>query len=168
MIRFKTTAVLLEEIQKDLRRPHPFAHERVGFLGAGFTLSNASCTILAHSYRSVPDVDYLQDPSVGAMLGPDAMFNAVAWAYETKLALFHIHEHGGTGIPKFSGVDLREAKKFVPDFFKFRPECPHGTIVLSNTAAFGHVWLDKAAEPTVISEFAVIGPRIERWSLSHA
>lgn len=165
MIRFKMTTSLLRSIRADLRRPHPYAHERVGFLGAGLSLTESHCTLLAHSYQTVPDAEYLDDPSVGAMLGPDAMFKAVAWAHETKLALFHIHEHGGTGIPRFSGVDLREARKFVPDFFKFRPECPHGTLVLSNDAAFGHVWLGKQNGPHAIGKFSVVGPRIQSWSI---
>ena len=167
MIRFKITADLLQCIRVDLRRSHPYAHERVGFLGAGVSLSGSRCTLLAHSYQSVPDAEYMDDPSVGAMLGPDAMFNAVAWAHETKLALFHIHEHGGTGIPRFSGVDIREAKKFVPDFFKFRPECPHGTLVLSNDAAFGHIWLGRQDGPITIDRFTIVGPRIQSWSVPH-
>ncbi len=167
MIKLKMTSDLLQQIRLDLRRSHPYAHERVGFLGAGLSLTSSHCTLLAHSYQSVPDTDYLNDPSVGAMLGPDAMFNAVAWAHETKLSLFHIHEHGGNGIPRFSGVDLREAQKFVPDFFKFRPECPHGALVLSNNAAFGHVWLNKTTGPIAVNKFIVIGPRIKSWVASY-
>ena len=34
---FKITTVLLTAIRSDLRRPHPFAHERVGFISAGLT-----------------------------------------------------------------------------------------------------------------------------------
>lgn len=168
MIRFKITAGLLAQIRFDLRRPHPFAHERVGFVCAGLCLTDSLCTLLAYDYMSVPDNEYLEDPSVGAMLGPDAMFNAMSWAHGAKRAVFHIHEHGGLGIPRFSGVDVREAKKFVPDFFKFRPELPHGTLVLSNDAAFGFTWLNQTSGPQRIDEFKVVGPKLSQWSVANA
>ena len=163
MIRFKMTSQLFSEIQSDLHRRHAFAHERVGCVGAGLALHGGCCTVLAHSYTPVVDEDYLDDPSVGAMMGPDAMHKAMAWAFEQGVALFHIHAHGGSGVPGFSGIDLRESAKFVPDFFKVRPERPHGAIVLSNTHAFGRIWLGRKLAPQRIDEFRLIGPRCRKW-----
>ena len=163
MIRFKITDRLITEIQYDLQRPHAFALERVGFVGAGLELHGHHCTSLAHSYASVADEDYLDDPSVGAMMGPDAMHNAMVWAFEQRVSLFHIHAHGGTGMPRFSGIDIRESDKFIPDFFKVRPEMPHGTIVLSNTHAFGRLWRSpKSSYP--IDEFRLIGTHSRKWN----
>ncbi len=163
MIRLKLTTALEVEIRADLRRRHPFAHERVGFVGAGFCITGNDCTVLAHSYQPVEDDDYLDDPLVGAMMGPDAMHKAMAWAYEEGVALFHIHSHGGLGIPSFSSVDIRESDKFVPDFFKVRPERPHGTLVLSNRFASGRIWLGQHAQPRAIDEFHVVGPHCRKW-----
>ena len=163
MIRFKMTCQLFFEIQGDLHRRHPFAHERVGFVGAGLALHGDCCTVLAHSYAPVADEDYLDDPSVGAMMGPDAMYKAMAWAFGLGVALFHIHTHGGSGVPGFSGVDIRESGKFVPDFFKVRPERPHGAIVLSNTHAFGRIWLGRKDAPHTIDEFHLVGPPCRKW-----
>jgi len=157
------TAQLFSDIQKDLHRRHPFALERVGFIGTGLALHGNHCTLLAHSYIPIADEDYLDDPSVGAMMGPDAMHKAMAWAFEERVALFHIHSHGGQGVPGFSGVDTRESNKFVPDFFKVRPERPHGAIVLSNTHAFGRVWLTLGSPTRVIDEFYLIGAHTRRW-----
>ena len=97
MIRFKMTRQLFVDIKGDLHRRHPFAHERVGFVGAGLALHGDCCTVLAHAYAPVANDDYLDDPSVGAMMGPDAMYKAMAWAFEHGVALFHIHTHGGSG-----------------------------------------------------------------------
>src|SRR5262245_17150916 len=55
------------------------------------------------------------------------------------VALLHVHTHGGRGIPGFSGVDVRENAKFVPDFLEVAPQCVHGAIVLSDNAAYGHL-----------------------------
>lgn len=163
MIRFKITDQLFNEIQCDLQRSHAFAFERVGFIGAGLELHGHHCTSLAHSYAPVADKDYLDDPSVGAMMGPDAMHKAMVWAFERRVSLFHIHAHSGTGVPAFSSIDIRESDKFIPDFFKVRPEMPHGTIVLSNTHAFGRLWQSpKASHP--IDEFRLIGAHSRKWN----
>ena len=117
----------------DLRRPHPFAHERVGFIAAGLSAAGDDVMVLARAYRPVADDDYVNDPSVGAMMSGEALRKALQWAMETRAALFHVHTHGGQGIPRFSSVDLRENPKFVPDFCKVGPESIHGAIVLSET-----------------------------------
>lgn len=163
MIRLKMTAALERLIHQDLKRPHAFAYERVGFVKAGLSLAGGGVTILTHGYSPVMDEDYLNDPSVGAMMGPGAMHKAMAWAFEDGVALFHVHTHGGQGIPRFSSVDTRESQKFVPDFFKVRPERPHGAMVLSNTHAYGHVWLDAKSRPLPIEQFQIIGPQLRKW-----
>lgn len=63
-IRFKITSALLATVRIDLRRPHPFAHERVGFLAAGLAAAHDELLILARDYRPVRDDEYLRDPSV--------------------------------------------------------------------------------------------------------
>lgn len=163
MIRFKITDQLFSEIQGDLHRPHKFAFERVGFVGAGLALHGHHCTMLAHSYAPVADEDYLNEPCFGAMMGPNAMYKAMAWAFEQRVALLHIHAHVGGGIPGFSDIDIRESNKFVPDFFKVRPEMPHGAIVLNDARAFGRIWLSPKT-PRPIVQFHIIGEHSRKWS----
>jgi len=110
-IGFKIAAALLATVRIDLRRPHPCAHERVGFISAGLSAVGDDVLILARSYRPVLDQDYLRDPSVGAMMGPEALRKALQWAMQTGAALFHVHTHGGRGLPDFSSVDLRGARR---------------------------------------------------------
>jgi hypothetical protein len=161
---FKITFELMGLIRADLRRRHPFAHERVGFIGAGLAGAGGHILILAQSYRPVADVDYLPDPSVGAMMGPEALRKALQWAMGEGVALLHVHSHGGRGLPGFSRVDIRENAKFVPDFFKVAPQCLHGAVVLSNTAAAGQIWLGKNDAPIAIDCFAEVGAPIRKWS----
>ncbi|HEY6342939.1 MAG TPA: hypothetical protein VIY49_15710 [Bryobacteraceae bacterium] len=74
-----------------------------------------------------------------------------------KVCVFHVHSHGGRGIPRFSEVDLRESAKFVPDFFKVAPQMVHGSIVLSDDAAAGRFLVSGNSGPADVSEFVEVG-----------
>lgn len=162
-VRFKIMRALLNAIRADLRRPHPFAHERIGFIAAGLAAAHGELLILAREYRPVRDEDYLADPRVGAMMSADAIRRARQWAMDDRAAIFHVHSHGGHGIPGFSGIDTRENARFVPNFVAIAPQCVHGAIVLSDNAAFGRVWVDGATGTFVIGKFSAVGMPIESW-----
>ena len=163
-VRFKITTALLTAIRSDLRRRHPFARERVGFISAGLSAVGADLLVLAREYRPVADEEYLNDPTVGAMMGPDAIRNALQWALQDGVAMFHVHSHGGQGIPAFSGIDLRENAKFVPDFFNVAPRCAHGAIVLSDNAAHGQVWFGRTQPRNLVTSFVEVGVPLRKWS----
>lgn len=165
-IRFKITSALVATIRIDLRRPHPFAHERVGFIAAGLAAAHDDLLILARAYRPVRDDEYLADPSVGAMMSAKAIRCARQWAMDDRAAIFHVHTHGGRGIPGFSGVDIRENARFIPNFGSVAPQCVHGAIVLSDTAAFGQVWLDRSSIQPFIVSFSEVGMPIRSWRVA--
>jgi hypothetical protein len=106
---------------------------------------------------------YLNDRSVGAMMGPDAIRKALQWARADAVGLFHVHTHCGSSLPGFSGVDLREQAKYVPNFFQLAPQCPHGAIVLSDQFAYGHIWLDGGKPHEIITDFVEVGIPIRKW-----
>tara|TARA_R110002124_G_scaffold153244_1_gene320211 strand:+ start:4026 stop:4529 length:504 start_codon:yes stop_codon:yes gene_type:complete len=162
-IHFKITRPLLSTIRADLIRPHPFAYERVGFISASLSAAANNLFVLARAYRPVLDEDYLRDPSVGAMMGPEAIRKALQWAMNDGVAMFHVHTHGGQGRPGFSGVDLREQAKYVPNFFQVAPQCPHGALVLSDNAAYGHIWLDEKSPYRIVGEFTEVGIPLSQW-----
>ncbi len=83
-VRFKIPSALLASIRIDLRRPHPFAHERVGFISTALSAAGEDLLVLARAYRSVRDEDYLHDPTVGAMMGPEAIRKALQWAMQSS------------------------------------------------------------------------------------
>ena len=165
-VRFKITADLLATVQTGMRRPHQFAHERVGFISAGVPASQDEIMVLAREYRSVRDDEYLHDSSVGAMMVPKAIRSALVWGLQDSVALFHVHTHGGNGIPRFSGIDLRENAKIVPDFFKAAPQCAHGAIVLSDTVVYGKIWLDGRGLHSFIGSCVDVGIPIREWSMA--
>src|SRR5438105_11438649 len=162
-IRFKITTGLLASIRADLGRPHPFAMERVGFISTGMALGRGGLVLLAQEYRPVADEDYVRDNTVPVMMGPAAIRKAMQWALTDKVGIFHVHTHGGTGVPMFSGIDLRESASFVPSFLNVAAQRAHGAIVLSGDAARGQVWLSRDGAPTFISEFVEVGAPIRKW-----
>lgn len=162
-IRFKIMQSLLASIRADLRRPHGIAHERIGFVAAGLAGAHDELLILAREYRPVSDDDYLDDRSVGAMISAAAIRKARQWAMDSRGAIFHVHTHGGDGVPGFSHVDNRENAKFIPNFVSVAPHSVHGAIVLSDTAAFGQVWIERAGPHPFITMFNAVGAPIEAW-----
>ena len=167
MIIFRAPSDLWETVRRDLERPHPFAAERVGFLVCrAAKLAGEGLAILATAFDSVADEDYLDDPSVGAMMGPTAIRKALQRAYNNgaeDLSIFHVHMHEHRGLPGFSPIDVRENKKFVPDFFNVAPVMPHGAIVLSRNQAAGLCWYAQHAVPVPIDRFASVGAPLRMW-----
>ncbi|MGE3474515.1 MAG: hypothetical protein AB7H70_01775 [Rhodospirillaceae bacterium] len=156
-VLFRLTDLMLNEVVADLRRVHAFAAERVGFIAARPALSGNTLVLVADFYHPVADHHYIDDPSVGAKMGQEAIRCALEIALLKRVGMFHIHLHDFPGDTRFSAVDVREHSKFVPDFFNVRKEVPHGAIVLSPSGAAGRCWLAK--ETVVpITEFHVAGP----------
>jgi hypothetical protein len=157
-VAFKITRSLLDHTCADLRRSHPFAAERVGFLSCRIGgLKPSGWVVLAHDFHSVTDNDYLNDRGVGAMMGPAAIRKAMQVALSSEVCMFHVHIHGHHGRPRFSGIDLRETAKFIPDFWHVRPDMVHGAIVLSLDSMAGLCWHPRASTPLSVSEFSVVG-----------
>lgn len=113
--------------------------------------------ILAHDYRPVEDADYIDDPTVGAMMGPAAIRKGLEFALNNQVGIFHVHMHEHTGRPGFSRTDARESAKFVPDFWNVRPEMPHGALVVSKDSLYGKCWYPCMAAPIEIGEFVMVG-----------
>jgi hypothetical protein len=167
MIIFRATNDLFTVVRRDLHRPHPFAAERVGFLvcRAG-RVAGDGLVILAAGYDAVGDEDYLDDPRVGAMMGPAAIRKALQRAYNAgaeDCSVFHVHMHAHLGPTGFSEVDDRECRKFVPDFFNVAPEMPHGAIVLSLDQAVGLCWTTPEAVLVPINRFTSVGAPLRVW-----
>ena len=156
-LEFRITSGLAGQIRTDLRRRHRFAFERVGFISARPAATSPGLTLLAIDYHSVADEDYVNDPSVGAMIGPTAMRKALQLTYKRDVSMLHVHMHEHAGPPEFSRVDLREYPKFVPDFFNVRPRLPHGAILLSHDELTGLIWPCRGAQPQRLDEAIEIG-----------
>ena len=157
-INVKMSRKLLLQIREDLARPHPFAFERVGFLACKVAETKPRGVIVfPYRYLEVEDKDYLNDVSVGAMMGPAAIRKALQFAYKNQVAMFHAHIHDHYGPPWFSDIDVRETNNFVPDFWHVRPTFPHGALVLSRDSLSGLCWMPGRKKPFRISGFNIVG-----------
>lgn len=157
-VTFKMTHHLYSAMQQDLLRPHRFAAERVGFISCRVGgLCDEGIIILAHNYHPVADSDYLDDPTVGAMMGAAAIRKALQFAYQNPVSMFHVHMHEHSGRPYFSHTDLTENAKFVPDFWHVRPTMPHGALLLSADSSTGLCWYPGQGMPVLITTIILVG-----------
>ncbi|PWT71108.1 MAG: hypothetical protein C5B46_08690 [Proteobacteria bacterium] len=155
---FKIQRRMLDQIHTDLSRPHLFAAERVGFISCKVAAFDAGTVVaLAQAYLPVRDDHYEDDPSVGAMLNGAAFRTALQHSYGSKTAMFHVHRHEHRGPPRFSHVDMGEARRFVPDFWKVQPSLPHGVIVLSRDRMHGLCWLPADRKPVPFATYTLVG-----------
>ena len=157
----KMTGVLHDAIMSDLRRSHPFAAERVGFVfGRMGSLVDGGRLILLTRYHSIPDEQYVEDDTVGARIGSDALTWAMQAVYHgrpSREGIFHIHLHAHNGETGMSRTDKRETPKLIPGFQSVGREAAHGIIILSLDHGTGWVWTKDSEEPTQAACISVIG-----------
>jgi hypothetical protein len=155
---FKIRCDLLATIHQDLSRPHPFAAERVGFVACKLCeVADGNLGVLANSYLPLGDDQYENDPTVGAMMNSSAIRGALQYAYNRRVAMFHIHRHDHHGFPRFSFIDSTEAQRFVPDFWKVQPSFAHGALVLSCDRMYGTWWSPTTRSPEPFAEYVTVG-----------
>jgi len=164
-VTIRITRALYASIIGDLVRPHPFAAERVGFtFGRMGSISSGGRLILLNRYHSIPDDQYVDDPTVGARIGSKALTSAMQAVYHgrpSREGIFHIHLHGHKGRTGMSGVDSREIPALMPGFRSVGPQAAHGIIILSLDHGSGWIWLPGEAERILAGTIAVIGAPLE-------
>lgn len=168
-VLFKISDKLLDSIYLDLRRPHAFAAERVGFISCrAARLSSDGILLLAVKYLRVEDDHYVDDPRVGARISSKAFLGPLQLAFSDGASITHVHLHEWVGIPSFSRVDARESGRFMPDFVNVRPTVPHCALVLSRDAANGKVWHGRNQAPIGLTDVHVVGSSMRSVWIPHA
>ncbi|MBK7763323.1 MAG: hypothetical protein IPI46_08105 [Bacteroidetes bacterium] len=127
---------LLEAILEDLRRPHDYAYERVGFCyGRSVKTSETDWLIILNDYKPVKDENYIETNQVGARINSKAITEGFQFAYTNKMSLFHIHlQDFDGGLPEFSFDDLLSGNELMESITSFVTSQVHGLIVLSNNS----------------------------------
>lgn len=158
MIRLRLPETLARTMLEDLRRPHAFAFERVGFLCCKQSTVPSGQLLLAYRYVPVPDEHYIPDDSVGARFDSAAIRAGMQLALTEKAAVFHVHVHEHTGVPRLSRVDEREMKALMPCFVNVCPERLHGALVLSSDRASARIWgVHPPVEGVAVERITTIG-----------
>lgn len=158
LARLRLTATLRDSILGDLRRLHPFAFERIGFLSlASGNLENGHALLLGLEYHPVPDDQYVADAMVGARIGTEAIRGAIGRVLRTGRGLLHVHLHDHVGQPGFSWQDQAEQPRLISSFVNADPTVAHGMLVLSRTSAAAWIWLPGDSGPTVPEQITIVG-----------
>jgi hypothetical protein len=162
--QIKMTGELHDTVLQDLTRRHPFAAERVGFVfGRLGSLADGGRLVLLTRYHSIPDDQYVEDHTVGARIGSEALTWAMQAVYHGRPAregIFHIHLHGHRGETGMSGTDQREIPRLIPGFQSVGRNAGHGIIILSLDHACGWVWMPGSVEPAHADRVSVISTPI--------
>jgi len=153
IIRVKMPLSLHKHILNDLVRPHPHAHERVGFLYASYIrLSDNENILLCKEYLPVSDEHYIKDKNVGAKISSDAIRASMQHVLDTGYSCFHIHLHDHPGKPSPSGTDSKSLPAVVQSMITVGNGQPHGIIIFSANSFYAEVTINKKViAPKLIS-----------------
>jgi hypothetical protein len=157
----KMSKAIYEEMRGDLRRPHPHAWERVGFVFVAPILNNNILEV--KGYLRVPDEFYIKDPTVGAHIDHRAIVLAMKRVDQNKEGVLQVHEHGGKGIPHFSQVDIDSHQDYLRSFRNANPRAPHGFLLLSEDRMKARVWLQGKNQSGDVLLFKIIGDSPKSW-----
>lgn len=158
MTSFRIPSRLLTIIRDDLRRHHPTASERVGFVAC----RGDSTLLVAYDYLPLLDDEYEPSWEAAAQYSAAAINRMLKEARARQASMFNVHEHGHRGIPGFSSIDLRSLDAIMPAFFGMHPG-PHGGLVLSHDAAAGAVWTDASSKRVPLARIAEVGAPVRIW-----
>ena len=148
---------LYDRLVVDLRRPHRVAFERVGFVScAAASAGAATQLVLACDYHPVDDAHYLDDPGSGARINADAIRMAMQRVMDTKRGAFHVHLHGGRGLPTLSRMDQEELPRLVNSLRVVGPRVAHGILLLSGDSCAAWVWTPGSAG-AVAARVTIVG-----------
>jgi hypothetical protein len=124
----------------DLRRPHPFAFERIGFLCCRQADAPCGHLLIGYRYVAIEDDRYIRDKSVGARFDAAAIRTGMQLALTEDASIFHVHMHEHAGMPRMSRVDACEMQQLMPCFVNVCPKRLHGALVVSADRAYARVW----------------------------
>jgi hypothetical protein len=139
-VKLRMTHSMFGKMIADLRRPHGFAYERVGFLFCKQSSTSSGALLLAFKYVPIRDEQYIRDESVGARFDSSSIREAMQVALSEGVGAFHVHLHDHAGTPRLSGVDVREMQALIPCFVNVCPDRVHGALVLSLDSATANGW----------------------------
>lgn len=156
----KIPKALFDKVLDDLKRPHAFALERIGFISTKHKkLSNGTVVIFGIDYFAVDDENYIDDDEVGARINSAAIRIALQKVLDSGNGCLHVHFHAlSFGIPEFSDTDFVDNPEIVKSFSYVNKNQVHGMIVLGNNAsnAMGKISGDEA-ELTTVSKIVIVG-----------
>jgi hypothetical protein len=154
MKQLRMPQLIYQQIRSDLRRSHPFAFERVGYV---FVKQSGGEILVVTGYESVPDEFYIEDKTVGARIDHRGIALAMKRADKNKEGILHTHIHAKRGIPKFSRDDEVDHPNFLRSFRNATPTMPHGFLLLSADKMMARVWFPQNKSYLDIRRYTIVG-----------
>ena len=142
IVKIRLPRELFETMILDMRRIHPLAFERVGWVFAKqIAASKDEVLLLAADYSPVAEEDYVEDNHVGAKFNSAAIRTAMQRSRTSGLSCLQVHLHDHQGATSFSRVDIRTIDELTNSFRVVAPNVAHGGMVLSADSATARIWL---------------------------
>jgi hypothetical protein len=145
--------------RRDLSRPHPFARERIGFFRCRLTARPDLVVITG--YDSVADDQYVEDSNASACIGSVAIQTALQRILTHKVGQIHVHLHEHRGVPGPSSTDSANQPRLVASFRNLDANLPHGSMILSNTHAWGKFAVPGRHRLEELKSISVVSGRLE-------
>lgn len=156
-IQFRIPQILYKTILEDLKRPHPFAYERVGFLYTrSKVLIENNYLIIAFDYSSVEDDDYIEDKTVSARIGSVAIRKAMQSIFDYGCGCFHIHlhKHKGKPSPSFTDKGLTEVANSLSNIASKEA---NGVLILSEDDFYSEIKIGNEKDFFHAVSYTVVG-----------
>lgn len=161
-IQFRIAKTLHQDILNDLKRPHDYTYERVGFIYTKTVqLNNGNYIILATNYVPVNDKNYIKDDSVGAKINSTAIRLAMQGMIDTGCGCFHVHFHKHKGKPFPSITDSEDLPELVKSFNNIKTKEANGFLILSENGFYAETKIDNISDTYKIESFSCIGYPME-------
>lgn len=157
-IQFRIAQSLHQEILNDLKRPHDYAFERVGFIYTK-TVQMDSCNyiVLATKYVPVSDKNYIKDDYVGAKINSTAIREAMQGMIDFSCGCFHVHFHGHKGKPFPSITDSEDLPELINSFNNITTKEANGFLILSEDGFYAETKIGDISAPHNINSFSGVG-----------
>ena len=110
MMQLRMTDAVHKEMRSDLRRSHPFAYERLGYI---FIKPAGGAVLVATGYEPVPDEFYIEDMTVGARIDHRGIALAMKRAGKTGFSMSYSCR---PWISRFSRDDLADHPNLLRSF----------------------------------------------------
>lgn len=156
-IKIRIPHAIYHDMLEDLRRSHPFAFERVGFISTNSKkLKSNTIIITVTGFQSVDDHDYMEDGSVGARINSTAIRKAMQMVLDKESGCFHVHLHDHKDTPSPSLTDKKGLPGVIDSFSNVSSE-PHGIMILSDDSFYVAVKLAGVTQYIIPEVISVVG-----------
>jgi len=140
----------------DLRRPHEFAYERVGWVFAKQARAKSDVLLLPVEYVPVEDANYIRSARAAACFDTQTIRGALQHARNSGLSCLQVHLDDHAGDTDFSDTDIETIDALAASLRVVAPNTAHGGLVLSQASGTARVWWTDLALPAA-AQVSIVG-----------